>query len=258
MLSVLSAVVLVRLLPAEKRRDSSPQARAWIELSKQQLYQNVDALSQLLPPGCQLMPAVKANAYGHGAVLIAKALQEKGIRAFCVASVTEGVELRKNGITGTILILGYTHPDSFPLLWKYRLTQTVVDYPYAQSLNACRKKVQVHLKIDTGMHRLGIRSDHIEEISRMFQMDNLLVDGIYTPHRIIWRKPPQMVGIWENGKKIYKIYMEDISRLFPLPSTRREQTQMCVYCGRNQQGGKRTADILADLSNTDAEPGNCS
>ena len=50
MLSVLSAVVLVRLLPAEKRRDSSPQARAWIELSKQQLYQNVDALSQLLPP----------------------------------------------------------------------------------------------------------------------------------------------------------------------------------------------------------------
>ena len=180
MLSVLSAVVLVRLLPAEKRRDSSPQARAWIELSKQQLYQNVDALSQLLPPGCQLMPAVKANAYGHGAVLIAKALQEKGIRAFCVASVTEGVELRKNGITGKILILGYTHPDSFPLLWKYRLTQTVVDYPYAQSLNACRKKVQVHLKIDTGMHRLGIRSDHIEEISRMFQMDNLLVDGIYT------------------------------------------------------------------------------
>ena len=168
------------LLPAEKRRDSSPQARAWIELSKQQLYQNVDALSQLLPPGCQLMPAVKANAYGHGAVLIAKALQEKGIRAFCVASVTEGVELRKNGITGKILILGYTHPDSFPLLWKYRLTQTVVDYPYAQSLNACRKKVQVHLKIDTGMHRLGIRSDHIEEISRIFQMDNLLVDGIYT------------------------------------------------------------------------------
>lgn len=128
----------------------------------------------------RIMPAVKANAYGHGAVLIAKALQEKGIRAFCVASVTEGVELRKNGITGTILILGYTHPDSFPLLWKYRLTQTVVDYPYAQSLNACRKKVQVHLKIDTGMHRLGIRSDHIEEISRMFQMDNLLVDGIYT------------------------------------------------------------------------------
>lgn len=66
------------------------------------------------------------------------------------------------------------------MLWKYRLTQTVVDYPYAKSLNACRKKVQVHLKIDTGMHRLSIRYDHIEEISRIFQMDNLLVDGIYT------------------------------------------------------------------------------
>lgn len=67
-----------------------------------------------------------------------------------------------------------------------------------------------------------------------------------------------MVGIWENGKKIYKIYVEDISRLFPLPSTRREQTQMCVYCGRNQQGGKGEADILADLSNADADTGNCS
>ena len=52
--------------------------------------------------------------------------------------------------------------------------------------------------------------------------------------------------------------MEDISRPFPLPSTRHEQTQMCVYCGRNQRGGKGEADILADLSNTDAEPGNCS
>lgn len=52
--------------------------------------------------------------------------------------------------------------------------------------------------------------------------------------------------------------MEDISRLFPLPSTRREQTQMCVYCGRNQQSGKRTADILADLSNTDAAAEICS
>lgn len=52
--------------------------------------------------------------------------------------------------------------------------------------------------------------------------------------------------------------MEDISRLFPLPSTRHEQTQMCVYCGRNQRSGKGAADILTDLYNADAESGNCS
>lgn len=178
-LSALAAAVLANLIPLRAKKHFV-KARAWIELDKKCLYQNIDALSQLLPHGCQLMPAVKADAYGHGAVEIAKALQDKGIKAFCVASIKEGMELRKNGITAKILILGYTHPKLFSSLRKYRLTQTVVDGSYAKSLNNYGKPLQVHLKIDTGMHRLGIRADYVDEIYQIFQMKNLNIEGIFT------------------------------------------------------------------------------
>lgn len=177
--SAIAALILERLLrkPPKKKYDTG---RAWIEIDKTNLYKNVDALSQLLPVGCELMPAVKANAYGHGAVQISKALADSGIKSFCVASVIEGIELRKNGITGEILVLGYTHPDHFPLLRKYRLIQTVVDYSYAMLLNSYGKKISVHLKIDTGMHRLGERSEQINKICQIFDLKNLVIEGVYT------------------------------------------------------------------------------
>ncbi len=178
-LSALAALFLEKLFHRTQKCEIH-SGRAWIDLDKKNLYHNIDVLSELLPDGCQLMPAVKANAYGHGAVCIAKALQQKDIHAFCVASITEGIELRENGITGDILILGYTHPSQFSQLHKYRLIQTVVDYPYALSLNAYGIKLRVHLKIDTGMHRLGERPEQIDEIYQMFKMKNLEIDGIYT------------------------------------------------------------------------------
>jgi len=91
-------------------------ARAWIELDMNNLRHNINIMRSLLPDGCQLMAVLKANAYGHGAVEIARELNSNGIRAFCVASVLEGVELREHGIEGEILILGYTHPTQFYLL----------------------------------------------------------------------------------------------------------------------------------------------
>ena len=156
------------------------KGRAWIELSRENLGRNVETLRGMLAPGQQLMAVVKADAYGHGAALIAREVQGKGIGAFGVACAAEGVLLRKNGITGNILILGYTHPKDFPLLRKYRLTQTVVDYAYAKILNRYGKKLNVHLKIDTGMHRLGERTEKYGEIERICHMKNLCVEGIYT------------------------------------------------------------------------------
>lgn len=178
-LSCAFAVLVERLL-AHLRKPQYGKERAWIELDRNKLRQNVTALQGLLPPGCQLMPAVKANAYGHGAVLLARELNQLGVKAFCVAAVSEGVELRRKGVKGEILILGYTHPAQFPLLRQYRLIQTVVDLSYAQRLNSYGKKLDVHLKIDTGMRRLGERSDRIEAICDMFQCKNLNIVGTYT------------------------------------------------------------------------------
>ena len=158
----------------------SPRGRAWIELDGTALEENVSYLRSLLPEDCRLMPAVKANAYGHGAVLIARELNRLGIDAFCVACLQEGVQLRRAGVKGEILILGYTAPEDFPLLTRFRLTQTVVDYEYAQTLEQSGLKLHVHIGVDTGMHRLGIRCENIEEILTVFDMKNLTVDGMFT------------------------------------------------------------------------------
>lgn len=154
--------------------------RAWIELDRNALRHNVEVLRKLLPDGCELMPAVKANAYGHGAVLISRELNRLGVDAFCVASAVEGVELRKNGIRGEILILGYTHPKQLPLLTRYDLTQTVIDLPYAEMLNEYGEKIKVQIAVDTGMHRLGEPCENIGNICAMFHLSNLKIEGIYT------------------------------------------------------------------------------
>ena len=110
------------------------KGRAWMELSMENLKHNIKEFRRILPWDCALMPAVKANAYGHGAVLTANALQEQGVQAFCVASVAEGAELRQSGIKGELLVLGYTAPSQFDDLICYHLTQTVIDGDYARQL----------------------------------------------------------------------------------------------------------------------------
>lgn len=154
--------------------------RAWIEVSRKALRHNVEYLRSRLQENCRLMPAVKANGYGHGGVLVARVLNELGVDAFCVASVQEGVELRQQGIAGEILVLGCTQPEDFSLLCKWNLIQTVVDYPYAKSLHAYGYPISVHIAVDTGMHRLGERSDNLEDILNIYRLKNLRVEGLYT------------------------------------------------------------------------------
>ncbi len=154
--------------------------RAWIELDGDALKHNVEFLRSRLPAGCRLMPAVKAEAYGHGGTVIAGLLNRLGVDAFCVACLAEGIALREAGIQGEILILGYTPPEDFRLLHLHQLTQSVVDYEYARHLNHFGKKLHVHLAIDTGMHRLGIRCENLEEILSVCKMKNLSIDGFFT------------------------------------------------------------------------------
>ena len=161
-------------------RHARADGRAWIQLDMNALSENVSLLRSLMPEGCRLMPAIKANAYGHGAVPIARELNRLGVDAFCVACITEGISLRKAGIKGEILILGYTTPEDFSLLSRYQLTQTVIDYPYAELLAQSGIKLHVHVGIDTGMHRLGIRCENIEDIAAVFEMKNLIIDGMCT------------------------------------------------------------------------------
>lgn len=160
--------------------DGYERGRAWIELNMEHLRQNIRIFRALLQETCRLMPAVKAEAYGHGAVLIAKELQRLGIRDYCVASAAEGMRLRQAGIQGQILVLGYTHPMEFDLLWEYGLTQTVVDEAYAEELAAYKRTLSVHAGIDTGMHRLGISFEHAEGIRSLWKHENLKITGVFS------------------------------------------------------------------------------
>ena len=192
--------------------------RSWAEIDISNLRHNVNVLRRLLPGSCALMPAVKANAYGHGAVDVSRELNAYGIRAFCVAAAREGVELRKNGIIGEILILGYTHPEDFYMLEKYRLTQTVVDYNHAMMLNGYGKKIMVHVAIDTGMRRIGERSENIDKIADIFKCRNLIVNGVYTHCNVMdSRKPSDVDFTNAQVKKFYDVLGRLKSRGLKLP-----------------------------------------
>ena len=154
--------------------------RAYIEINLQNLEHNVNVLRNVMYPKSKIMAVVKTNAYGHGAYEITVHLNKIGVDAFAVATIDEGIELRKYGICGDILIFGYTDIKRVKELKKYNLTQTLIDFEYACVLNKQKIPIKAHIKIDTGMHRLGIIYKNIEDIKRIFEMENINVSGIYT------------------------------------------------------------------------------
>ena len=164
--------MIVRLLP---------ERRAWKELNFENLRWNVRLLESRLPQGCEFMAVVKADAYGHGAIPVSTYLNQIGVRAFAVATAREGVELRRHGVQGEILVLGYTPPQEISLLTAYDLIQTAADCAHARALNdAAFTPVRIHLKLDTGMNRLGERPEHVEDMARLFSLPKLRSCGMFS------------------------------------------------------------------------------
>ncbi len=154
--------------------------RAWAEVNLDNLCHNARTLQELLPGECAIMAVVKANAYGHGDIEVSSALNHIGVRAFAVATIDEGIHLRQNGVHGEVLILGYTDPRRAAELCHYGLTQTVVDARYADGLGLSGKQIHVHIKVDTGMHRLGESFENGTQIAEIFRNKQFKVDGIFT------------------------------------------------------------------------------
>ena len=156
--------------------------RAWIELNMSNLENNINEFKSIIPKTTEIMAVVKANAYGHGAISISKFLNSIGITNFAVATLQEGIELRKSGITGNILILGYTDISEIEYVIKYNLIQTIIDFPYAQKINSLKlkNKVNVHLKINTGLNRIGENYNNTNNFIKMFNMSNLSILGCFS------------------------------------------------------------------------------
>jgi serine/alanine racemase len=178
-LSLMLSMIAVRIL-YDRPKQPDNTYRAWKELNMDNLEHNLLEIRRVLADECQVMAVVKADAYGHGSVPVARKLEQAGVKYFAVAEIEEGITLRKHGVKGNILILGHTCKSRFGDLVKYRLQQTVVDADYAQMLNQYGKPIEVHIKIDTGMNRLGERFDHRDRILSMYRQPHLRVIGTYT------------------------------------------------------------------------------
>lgn len=156
--------------------------RAWIEIDLDALKHNIDEIKRAISQKTKIMAVVKANATGHGSVLIARELERLGITDFAVATLDEAIELRDNGIKGNILILGYTSFENLQYVIDYDLIQTIVDYDYFKNFEKTEltKKLKCHVKINTGMNRLGESYKNIENLSEIYESDKLEVLGTFS------------------------------------------------------------------------------
>ena len=146
---------------------------------------NIKKGKVLLAPGTELMAVVKADAYGHGAVPVARAIDDL-VDAYAVAIPEEGVELRKAGITKPVLILGYTAPELAELAIRYDITMAVFASETAKAYDAIAeklgKKALLHIKVDTGMSRIGYlcSEESVEDVVEMTKLSHVEVTGMFT------------------------------------------------------------------------------
>lgn len=147
---------------------------------------NVREIRGIIKPLCRMMGVVKADAYGHGAVEVSRVLLANGVDRLSVAMLDEAKQLRSHKIQAPILILGHTSEDLADELVRLNLTQTVFSLRSAEALSAAANrqgtKVKVHVKVDTGMGRLGFLPgrDAVECIRRIQSLKNIEVEGVFT------------------------------------------------------------------------------
>ena len=181
--------------------------RAWAEISLPKLRKNVEIIRSLNSAGTEIMAVVKADAYGHGDEHIVRCLAEQcGIKYFAVSNLDEAIAVRKFAPDADILILGYTPPEYAHEIASYNIIQGVVSTEYAQELvKNTPAPIRCHIKIDTGMGRIGLKHDTPEacaaEIEAMMKIDKLSVEGIYTHFAVADSDAPDNIAYTDKQEK---------------------------------------------------------
>ena len=149
------------------------------------LVHNLNQGRMKIPPGCKILAVVKANAYGHGSIEVSREIENAGVDMLGVATVDEGVLLREAGIRKDILVLGLICEGSVPDIIKWRLTPVVYTHAVVKSLSeaSCSAGITlpVHVKVDTGMRRIGVDSDDAAEfVSDISKLKGIRIEGLMT------------------------------------------------------------------------------
>ncbi len=151
--------------------------RTWVEINLKNIEENYNLIKKQAN-GAMICPVIKDNAYGHGAVRLAKLCEKLHADYFAVSNIEEAIELRDNGVVTPILILGYTPVDDGRLLNEYNITQCIYSLEYAKELNNLNVDIKCHLKIDTGMNRIGFKD--VDEMREAYLLSNLNFEGVFT------------------------------------------------------------------------------
>ena len=176
--------------------------RTWADISLDNLEHNYRTLREHVGKGPRFLGVVKADSYGHGAVQVSRTLEELGAEYLAVSNLEEAIQLRRGGVGLPVLILGYTPPEYAPDEAEMSITQEVHGLQYAKDLNKALegtgRKLTVHLKIDTGMTRLGFFADQPEQtlaaLVEVAQLPNLYIEGVFMHFCVSDSKKPEDVA----------------------------------------------------------------
>ena len=175
--------------------------RTWADVSMDDLEHNYNAIMGHIPSGCRFLGVIKADAYGHGAVPVSQALTDLGAAYLAVSNLEEAIQIRRAGIRTPILILGYTPPEYADSMVFMDITQEVHSLEYAEALEAALSGtnyiLNVHLKLDTGMTRIGFFAygapQTAEQLLTVCRMRHLRVEGAFTHFSVADSKAPDDV-----------------------------------------------------------------
>ncbi len=189
--------------------------RTWVEVDKGAIRRNYAVFRALIPKRTKLLAVVKSNAYGHNLVEFAQKLEKLGVDYLAVDSVVEGMALRREGVKIPILVLGYTLPEMIEKAVENDLEITVSNFDYFEVIKSLEKtrdlrKIKVHIKVDTGMHRHGFQEDDIKNVITEIKnlKDKIKIVGLYT-HFAAAKNPAfpkdtkNQINIFEKWQKAF-------------------------------------------------------
>jgi alanine racemase len=190
-------------------RTSHTGLRTWIEIDKAAALNNFKSFRKHLPKKVKIMSVVKSNAYGHSLLDFSKITVEAGADWLAVDSIVEALALRREKIKKPILVLGYTLPEMFKEAVKNDISLTFSNFDYFSHLkNISDKKLKVHLKVDTGMHRHGFLKNDIKEVISLLNKNKIELEGMYT--HFAMAKNPAFPTYTQNQINLFKLWQTEI------------------------------------------------
>lgn len=194
--------------------------RTWSEIDLDALKFNYRILKKRIGKDVKFLGVVKADAYGHGSVMVSRVLEKEGADYLAVSSIDEAMELRLNGISLPILILGHTPKEQVERLIEYNITQAVTckakAVEYSKEAVKLNKTLKIHIKVDTGMSRLGYLCDGdyfdtgVGGISDAISMPGLFAEGIFTHFALSDEEGEHAKAYTEHQLKLFKDICESV------------------------------------------------